>query len=170
MTETPDRVRGGHGRYDRNPDVVARAAQAATLRAQSLTYQQIADRLGYSSKAKAWEAVQQVLADTVAEPAEAVRTFELEKLDALERRYLDIIERNTTAYDATAEVAREQEDGAPVYASEAELMRVTIAAQAGLLRVSESRRKFLGLDAPTKVDVGTTVTYRIDGVDMDALR
>lgn len=152
MTDTPDRVRGGHGRYDRNPDVAARAAQAATLRAQSLTYQQIADRLGYSSKAKAWEAVQQVLADTVAEPAEAVRTMELEKLDALERKYLEIIDRRHVVLYQGEDTGHD--DDGP-----------TLTALAGLLRVSESRRKFLGLDSPTRVAVSGGVRYEVVGVD-----
>lgn len=34
--------------------------------------------------------------------------------------------------------------------------RVVVAAAAGLLRVSESRRKLLGLDAPTETHVDVT--------------
>jgi hypothetical protein len=39
-------VRGGDGCYARDPNVAARDADACRLRAQNLTYQQIADQLG----------------------------------------------------------------------------------------------------------------------------
>jgi orotate phosphoribosyltransferase-like protein len=75
-------VRAGNGRYERDPDVAARDVQACRLRAQNLTYQEIADELDVSSKRQAYESVQRALRDTVQEPAEEVRQFELMRLDA----------------------------------------------------------------------------------------
>jgi hypothetical protein len=147
---TQDATRDGKGRFDRDPKTVARDAQAAGLRAQSKTYQQIADELGIS-KQSAYEAVHRALADTLEEPAAALRTLELEKLDAIERRYLEIIERRHAVLYQGEDTG--YDDDGP-----------TVQAQAGLLRVSESRRKLLGLDSPVKVDVSGGVKYEIVGV------
>jgi hypothetical protein len=145
------RTRSGTGRYDRNPGTVARDAEAARLRGKSWTYQQIGDHLGIT-KAAAYEAVQRALADTLAEPAANARQLELDKLDALEQRYHQIIERRHAVLHQGEDTGHD--DDGP-----------TLTAQAGLLKVSESRRKLLGLDSPTKVAVSGGVKYEIAGVD-----
>jgi DNA-binding Lrp family transcriptional regulator len=141
-----NKTRDGKGRFDRDPDTAARDAEAARLRARSMTYNQIAETLGMS-RAAAHEAVKRALADTLTEPAEAVRRLELDKLDALERRYLDIVERRHAVLHKGEDTG--YDDDGP-----------TLKALAGLLRVSESRRKLLGLDLPVKSQVDVTVTER----------
>lgn len=161
MSETPDavaiRTRGPRGKYTRNVDTAARDADAARLRAQSLSYQEIADRLGFASRNSAMEAVKRCLSDTVAEAAEEVRSMELEKLDALERTALDIIGRDRPVV-SNGRVLDDIPDDGP-----------RLAALALLLRVTESRRKLLGLDQPAKVSVDGGVRYEVVGVDAAAL-
>lgn len=146
-----DPTRDGKGRYDRDPNTAARDAEAARLRSRSMSYQAIGEALGISKQA-AQQAVQRALRDTQQEPADDVRKLELDKLDALERRYLDIIERRHAVLHQGEDTGFD--DDGP-----------TLTAQAGLLRVSESRRKLLGLDSPVKVDVSGGVKYEIVGVD-----
>jgi hypothetical protein len=39
-----------------------------------------------------------------------------------------------------------------------------------LVRISESRRKLLGLDQPAKMNVSGGLTYEVVGIDPEALR
>jgi hypothetical protein len=151
---TPARRRGP---YTRSVETAERDAEAARLRTQSLTYRQIAERMGYASTASAHDAVQRCLRDTVAEAAEDVRSMELEKLDALERTALDIIGRDRPVV-SNGRVLDDIPDDGP-----------RLAALALLLRVTESRRKLLGLDQPAKVSVDGGVRYEVVGVNAAAL-
>jgi hypothetical protein len=60
-----------------------RQAQAVRPRAAGLTYDEIAERLGYSTRSGAYKAVRKALKDTVAESVEELRTIEMERLDDL---------------------------------------------------------------------------------------
>ena len=60
-----------------------RRRKALELRKAGANYQQIADRLGLANKSMAWQAVHAAIRDIVREPAEAVLTIELARLDAL---------------------------------------------------------------------------------------
>lgn len=139
-------------------ETVRRDAEAAGLRSKSWTYQQIADHFGVSRTA-AHKMVQRAMLDILTEPAEAARQFELDKLDALEQGLLATLERKhyivshgRIIFDGEAKL---EDDG------------FIVTASLALLRFSESRRKLLGLDSPTKVDVSGGVRYEVVGVDMD---
>jgi hypothetical protein len=69
----------------RKPDasVRFRAGQALALALEGHPWQTIADRVGYSGKGAAFNAVQRELQRTVAPVAEEYRTLELMRLDAL---------------------------------------------------------------------------------------
>jgi hypothetical protein len=60
-----------------------REVAALRLRQAGCTYDVIARRLGYRNRSGAWHAVRAGLTATLAEPADALRTLELERLDAL---------------------------------------------------------------------------------------
>lgn len=64
-----------------------RRARALELRRGGMTYQQIADTLGYYNRQKAHDAVKLVLNEMVEEPAQMVRVFELSRLDRLLRAH-----------------------------------------------------------------------------------
>lgn len=162
------RTRDGKGRYDRDPTTVARDAEAAALRAKSWTYQQIADHLGIT-KSSAHEAVQRALADTLAEPAEALRTLELERLDGMWRAVQGVLERKhlTVSNGRVVQIPNEAgelvpvEDDAPI-----------LQAVDRLLKIQERRAKLLGLDIPVKqqIEVDGGIRYEVIGVDIEAMR
>lgn len=157
MTE---QTRDGRGEFTRNPETAKRDAEAASMRSRSMTYQQIADALGIN-KASAYAAVQRAMAEILTEPAEAARQFELDKLDALERGLLATLERKHYIVS----------HGKIVYKGEAALEDdgFVVTASLALLRFSESRRKLLGLDSPTKIETAGEFVYRLVGVDPDVL-
>lgn len=176
------RTRDGKGRFDRDPNTAKKDGEAAALRARSWTYRQIGEALGMSTST-AYDSVQRALADTLEEPAAAVRALELEKLDALERAVLVVLEREHVTISQGRVVRRRtdqveqvdgedklDDDGQPVYIWEDLLDdSPVLAAVDRLLRVQERRAKLLGLDSATKVDVSGGVTYQLVGVDVDKL-
>ena len=140
----------------RSIQTAERDAEAARLRSRSMSYRQIAAALGIDVAA-AHAAVQRALHDTLAEPAGDVRALELEKLDRAERAVLAVLERRhlTVSHGKVISVGGEPlEDDAPV-----------LAAADRLVRISESRRKLLGLDSPVKVNLSGGVKYEVVGVD-----
>lgn len=149
-----DQLRDGHGRdFARDPKTAERHAQAAEMRSRGMTYQAIGDALGIS-KQSAHEAVQRVLAETLREPAEHLRTMELDKLDRAERVAHGVLEaRHPVLYQGKD---TGYEDDAP-----------KLAAIDRLLRVAERRARLLGLDAPEKVE-STVTTISPDLAEMIA--
>jgi predicted transcriptional regulator len=135
-------TRDGKGQYTRTTDTARRDAEAAELRSKGLSYQAIADEMGYASKSGAWEAVQRALKAIVEEPAENLRQLERERLDRMYEAASAALEANPHS----------------------------LAAITTLLKISESRRKLEGLDAPAKVNVSGGLKVEIVGVDMDQLR
>jgi hypothetical protein len=115
-----------------------RALKALELRKKGVRYEQIAQQLGYSNRGSAHKAVMkelELLAKVCREEAAQVRDLELQRLDDL---FL-------AAWKAIA-------DG-----SESAIDRA--------LRVSESRRKLMGLDAAQKVDVNGIAELHFDKED-----
>lgn len=179
------RTRNGGGRFERGLATVERDAEAARLRSQSWTYQQIADHLGMS-KGQAYEAVKRALADVVQEPAEELRKLELDRLDqmaqavreVLERRHVTVsngkIIRQFAGYELDADgKTMVDAEGKPIPRFEDLLDDAPVlSAVDRLLKIQERRAKLLGLDIPVKqemsVDLG--VEYRIVGVDVGALK
>jgi hypothetical protein len=97
-----------------------RKLRALDLRKAGATYQMIADQLGYGGPSGAYKAVTSALKATLKEPADELRTMELERLDAM-----------------LLPLWRRVQNG-----DERAVDRV--------LRIMERRAKLLGLDAPAK--------------------
>lgn len=133
------------GRFVTTIDHNQRAAQAARLRAKGWSYQRIADELGYADKSGAWVAVQRVLKETIAEPAEELRQMERDRLDHLAEAAWAVLERQHVTVSNGRIVSL---DGAPLPDDGPVLQAID-----RLLRISESRRKLEGLDAPSRVSV-----------------
>ena len=104
-------------------DALQRHRQALELRQAGLQYQDIADRLGYSSKSSAYKAVQSALRRTLQEPADAVRQLELARLDRME---LALWPR---------------------------ALKGDVQAIDRILRICELRARLLGLNAPTRAQL-----------------
>jgi hypothetical protein len=144
-------ARGGNGRYVRTLTVAQRDAEAARLRSQGWTYERIADHLGYSDKSNARRAIEKVLKDTVQEAGDELRTMERERLDRLSEAAWAVLERQHVTVsngrvislpDPETGESKPLPDDGPV-----------LQAIDRLLRISESRRKLEGLDAPSRVSV-----------------
>ena len=138
------RTRNGKGRFDRNPVTAERDAEAARLRARSLTYREIGEQLGLTV-ASAYEAVQRALRDTLTEPAADVRELELRRLDEMWAAVLAVLERDhlTVSHGKVITIDGEPlKDDGPV-----------LSAVDRLLKIQERRAKLLGLDSAEKVTV-----------------
>lgn len=186
MTDQPNdkttRTRDGKGRFDRDLATAQQDAEAARLRARSMSYAQIAEQLGIS-KTSAYEGVQRVLAETIQEAAAEVRQFELEKLDAAERIALEVMEKehltvsNGRIIQKRVDWERDEAgeivfggDGKPVGVYEDVMDDAPkLAAIRTYLSIQERRAKLLGLDAEKKISLSGGVTYEVVGVDVGEL-
>lgn len=62
-------------------------AEALRLRTAGLSYDEIAERLGYSNRSGAYKVVQKALQDTIQEPADEYRTLHRRRLEAIVSAY-----------------------------------------------------------------------------------
>jgi hypothetical protein len=153
---TDEQPRKATGRFERSIKTAQRDAKAALMRTHSKTYKQIADALGISTT-EAYRAVGRALKSAVQEPGELVLKMEMEKLDRMEQRALSVINRRTKQLRGSTSKGY-AEDG------------ILLQANAQLLRIHESRRRLLGLDAPIKTEVTAGVQYEIIGINTDDLK
>lgn len=105
-----------------------KAAKAVELRMEGKGFPEIAKELGYNSRQAAHDAVMRALRETLREPAEELIRLDLERLDALWQ-----IQYLTA------------QGGDPM-------------AMAACMKIMERRARLLGLDAPAKQEVKSTVT------------
>lgn len=123
----------GHGEpkaSERRIEAVDRQRQALELKKAGVDYRTIASRLGYGGPSGAHKAVMTALKALVQEPAEALRTLELSRIDTM---LLGVWPR-----------ARSGDD----------------AAIATVLRLMERRARLLGLDAPQKRELTGSIELR----------
>lgn len=169
--------RDGKGKYIRTLPMAERDAEAARLRARGLSYQQIADRLGYTDKSNARRAIDTILRETVEEPAAQVRKLELQRLDELWQRALKVLEtdhltvshgkviRRFVGYEMDDDgIERLDLDGKPIpiYVDVLD-DGPKLQAIDRLLRIQERRAKLLGLDTPVRADV---TVHQVDPTDI----
>jgi hypothetical protein len=142
--------------------VALRRAEALRMRAAGASYSEIvAAGLGYKTSAAAVQDVQRALAATVAEPAADLRALLLLRFDEALQRLAEDERRVREVRDRVHYVVSHGKvvhldgkplvDDAPVLHANAQLMAIEAARRAN----EEGRRKLLGLDAPTKVEVIT---------------
>lgn len=189
MSDQPDpmptritRTRDYRGRYTRSVETAQRDAVIAEMRSKRMTYQQIADELGISDST-AHEAYQRVLDRTIEEPAANARKRELEDLDAAQRAVLEVLERQHITVSHGRVVRRlidfeRDASGEPVLDEKGNRVGIyedvtddgpILQAVDRLIKIGESRRKLLGLDAAQKLDVSGALVYRVEGVPDDDL-
>lgn len=97
-----------------------RQRQALELRKAGFSYPTIAERLGYASPQAAFKAVDTALKKSIQEPADELRTLEVERLDGMLASLASQVKQgNHSAIDRA-------------------------------LRIMERRAKLLGLDAPER--------------------
>jgi hypothetical protein len=151
------RPRAGRGRFTKQTSTAARDAEAAQLRANGLTYQAIAEKLGLSHRDLARRAVERALAATVREPADELRQLELIRLDAL---WVEAVKVMTTEHITVNNGRVIEVDGVPLKDD-----APTLSAIDRLLKIMERRAKLVGLDSATKVEV-----LSVDALDKEIER
>lgn len=170
--------RARNGRLVRNPATINRDATAASLRGRGWTYDQIAAELGFADRSAARKAVERAMRDTLTEPANEARQRELDRLDALHRKALDVLERQHVAISQGHVVRRRGEpvldehgvqvidaQGKPEYEwHDVADDGPVLAAIAACLKIQERRSKLLGLDMPAKSHV---TVERVDPRDLE---
>lgn len=154
-------IRDGHGRFIDSPATAERDAQAARLRADGRTYQQIADELGYADRGEAWRGVNRARQSVLKEPAEALIRAEAAQLDELYVAALEVLERDHITVSHGEVVMH---NGEPVLDDGPKL-----AAIRELRQIRESFRKLHGLDAEKKVNVSGGVRYEVVGINPEDL-
>jgi hypothetical protein len=148
-------------RYIRDNATVSDDAEAARLRGEGLSYKAIAHRMG-CSKSTAFERVHRAWRDTLTEPAEQARAVELARLEEIHDAAMAVLLRDHITVSHGHVV--KDDDGNVILDDGPRL-----AAIDRLRQVSESRRKLLGLDAPTKVSVDAENLGREVADILDAL-
>lgn len=144
-----------------------RDLRAVELARRGLTYPQIAAQMEYRDPSGAWKAVQRGLTDAYREQADALTQLEMERLNSLTRLFERIIA--TRHYAVSLGSGRVVMD--PLHPEEPLTDDgPALAAGLALLRVSESRRKLKGLDAPSRrqVEVITAETVEANIARLEA--
>lgn len=177
LSTNPNQPRTGRGKFTRSIDTAQRDADAARLRARGLTYEQIANELGYADRKNAYNAVERALRATVEEPAAEVRKLELERLDHLWQAALKVLETDHLTVSHGKVITRmvgvkRDEDGIeildpltgktiPVYEDVID-DGPKLAAIDRLLKIQARRAALLGLDTPVRADV---TVHQVDPMD-----
>jgi hypothetical protein len=167
MTRAPDH------RAAKRAEVAERRTKAIRLHLAGLTFQQIADQLGYSSRQVAGKDVARALEELKAEQhkaAEEWRAVELARLDQALAVAIRVMNEQHVAHSGGSIVMRVVDgEEVPVVDN-----GPSLAAVDRVVKISESRRKLLGLDAPAKQEIvqESTVHFAVVGVpaeELDAL-
>lgn len=147
MTHPNDRPHNSTGRFQPSQDTADRAAWAASLKADNprITYQAIADTVGYSNRGDAYRAVQRCREAVLREAGAELIASEAQQLDDLFAAALEVLERDHLTV-SHGHIVRD-DDGQPIIDDGPKL-----AAIDRLLRIRESYRKLYGADSPVKVD------------------
>jgi hypothetical protein len=146
-----------------------RRRKAVDMRISGKPWQEIADTLGYDSRASAAKDVQRAMQQAIAElqpPLEELRQLELERLDAELDRLNDLYEivkgilerEHVTIQHGHVVLLNEQPilDFAPILAAADRLLRIEEARR----RNGERRAKLTGIESAQRVEVLT-----IDAID-----
>ncbi|MFI2663263.1 hypothetical protein [Micromonospora carbonacea] len=139
--------------------VAKRRAEAVAMRMTGASFQAIADALGYSSRGAACQDVTRALEAAIAEQTRATdiyREEELQRLDLLLAEAWAVLKRQHVTV-SHGRVIRDEDTDQPLIDD-----GPTLAAIDRVLKIQERRAKFLGLDAPTKVEAIT-----IDALDAE---
>lgn len=152
------------GRFLPTQAADARAAAAARLKADNpkMTYQQIADQLGYGNKGDAWRAVDKCRQAVLRSAGAELIASEAGLLDDQFVAAMEILERDHVVVSHGRIVTMAGEDGVekPLLDDGPKL-----AALREMRAIRESYRKLLGVDQPTQVAVSGAVRYEVVGVD-----
>jgi len=153
------------GRFEPSQHAAEKAARAARLKADNpqMTYQQIADAVGYNNKSDAWRAIQRCREAVIREAGAELIASEAQQLDDLFVAAMEVLERDHVVVSHGRIV--KGDDGNPILDDGPKL-----AALREMRQIRESYRRLFGVDSETKVNVSGAVRYEVVGVDADALK
>lgn len=160
--------RSGNGRFVRSLATAERDAKMADMRGRGMSYRQIAAELGVGVST-ARDGVERCMAATVGESGEVARAVEAEKLDAMERRALVILE-NPHPLVQQGRIVREiigqeydeeADRWRPIYGDPLPDLSIELRAFEMLLKVADRRAKLMGHDAATKINVQGGDPYEV---------
>jgi hypothetical protein len=140
-------------------DTAQRRRQAIDMRMAGASYQRIADELGYTSRGAACQDISRALEQAVAEQTQSVEAYreeELQRLDLLLAEAWAILKRDHLTV-SHGRVVYDDSTGQPILDD-----GPTLSAIDRILKIQERRAKYLGLDAPTRVEAIT-----IDSIDAE---
>jgi hypothetical protein len=134
--------------------------QAYDLRLGGLTLRQIGERMGVSHGT-----VQNLLREEIANRLDPLKDqylqYELDRLDHMQQAVLAVLQQPWTVVTVAYETGEIDDDGKPEWGLRNIAIpddRKILGAVDRLVRISESRRKLCGLDAPVKVQADVQVT------------
>lgn len=147
--ESRERNRDAQGHFIRTQDEVEGDRTATELRAQGLSYRAIARELGISVS-NAHGRVQRAWAATLTPAADEARAVELARLEDAHDHALTVLLREHLTVSHGKVITTKDDDGNDVpLIDDAPVLQAIDRIRA----LSESRRKLLGLDAPSRVSV-----------------
>jgi hypothetical protein len=148
------------GRFEPSQAAADRAAQAARLKAENprLSYQQIADAVGYNNKSDAWRAIQRCREAVYREAGAELIAAEAQQLDDLFVAAMEVLERDHVVVSHGRIV--KGDDGQPILDDGPKL-----AALREMRQIRESYRRLFGVDQPAKVEHSGGVKYEVVGID-----
>lgn len=135
---------------NRDINAAQRAVHALALRAQKLTYEEIASRTGYSSASACRKAVMREMDRCVVKNVEALRSEELFILDSLHAAVW------RSAFPETTEKPDDDTDEEEAV-SKKKKVKLNLFAIDRLLAISEARRRLMGLDIPADIAANANV-------------
>lgn len=162
MANPHHEARDGKGNYARRLATAERDAATARAYERLRNYQKVADECGYSNRGDAWRAVQRCRNAVIQEAGAELIASEAQQLDDLFVAALEVLERDHVTVSHGKVV--KDDDGKPLLDDGPKL-----AAIDRLVKVRESYRKLLGIDAAQKIDVAGAVRYEVVGVDPEDL-
>lgn len=139
--------------------IAKRRADAVAMRMTGASFQVIADKLGYNSRGAACQDVTRALEANIAEQTRAVEVYreeELQRLDLLMAEAWRVLRRQHATV-SHGRVIRDEDTDEPLLDD-----GPVLAAIDRVLKIQERRAKFLGLDAPTRIEAIT-----VDALDAE---
>lgn len=156
-------ARSGKGQYVRTPETAKRDAEAAELRAEGLSYEAIAEQLGFSDRTNARRAVRRALREIVQGPAEKLLAIHMERLETLYEAAVEVLEADHVVVSHGRIIC--DDDGQPLKDDGPKLAAIREARS-----TLDSFWTLTGMKKPAKVEHSGGVKYEIIGVDTERLK
>jgi hypothetical protein len=149
------------GVVNRDVNATQRARLAVEQRAQRLTYQQIANNVGYGTPGACRDAIMRELDRCIVKDVEALRTQELDMLDRLHAAVWPL---------AVPDGDEEEEEDEGKEKKRVRKKRVNLFAVDRVIAISERRSRLLGLDVTPNSNIAAAqIIIREYAADVEAV-